>query len=89
MLKNLGSISLLTKSSLEEFSRFICAEDRIGASFDKTNLMSNAIRSIEKQHITNYSLFNGGVTMATVSFRMDDTLKRQAEAILEELGLNI
>lgn len=27
--------------------------------------------------------------MATVSFRMDDTLKRQTEAILEELGLNM
>ena len=27
--------------------------------------------------------------MATVSFRMDDTLKRQTEAILEALGLNM
>ena len=27
--------------------------------------------------------------MATVSFRMDDTLKRQTEAVLEELGLNM
>ncbi len=27
--------------------------------------------------------------MATVSFRMDDVLKRQTEAILEELGLNM
>lgn len=27
--------------------------------------------------------------MATVSFRMDDTLKRKTEAILEELGLNM
>ncbi len=27
--------------------------------------------------------------MATVSFRMDDTLKRQTESILEELGLNM
>ena len=27
--------------------------------------------------------------MATVSFRMDDALKRQTEAILEELGLNM
>ena len=27
--------------------------------------------------------------MATVSFRMDDTLKQQTEAILEELGLNM
>ena len=27
--------------------------------------------------------------MAAVSFRMDDTLKRQTEAILEELGLNM
>lgn len=27
--------------------------------------------------------------MATVSFRMDDTLKRQTEGILEELGLNM
>ena len=27
--------------------------------------------------------------MANVSFRMDDTLKRQTEAILEQLGLNM
>lgn len=27
--------------------------------------------------------------MATVSFRMDDTLKRQTESVLEELGLNM
>ena len=27
--------------------------------------------------------------MATVSFRMDDSLKRQTETILEELGLNM
>lgn len=27
--------------------------------------------------------------MATVSFRMDDTLKRETESILEELGLNM
>ena len=27
--------------------------------------------------------------MANVSFRMDDTLKRQTEAILEHLGLNM
>lgn len=27
--------------------------------------------------------------MATVSFRMDDTLKRQTETILDELGLNM
>ena len=27
--------------------------------------------------------------MATVSFRMDDTLKHKTEAILEELGLNM
>lgn len=27
--------------------------------------------------------------MANVSFRMDDTLKKQTEAILEELGLNM
>lgn len=27
--------------------------------------------------------------MATISFRMDDTLKRQTESILEELGLNM
>jgi len=27
--------------------------------------------------------------MATVSFRMDDALKRQTEMILEELGLNM
>ena len=27
--------------------------------------------------------------MATVSVRMDDTLKRQMEAILDELGLNM
>ena len=27
--------------------------------------------------------------MANVSFRMDDTLKRQTEAILEQLGLNV
>ena len=27
--------------------------------------------------------------MASVSFRMDDTLKRQTEAILEQLGLNM
>lgn len=27
--------------------------------------------------------------MANVSFRMDDTLKRNTEAILEELGLNM
>ncbi len=27
--------------------------------------------------------------MATVSFRMDDTLKRQTERVLEELGLNM
>ena len=27
--------------------------------------------------------------MATVSFRMDDTLKMQTEAILEQLGLNM
>ena len=40
-------------------------------------------------HIINYNRLNGGVTMATVSFRMDDTLKRQAEAVLEELGLNM
>lgn len=27
--------------------------------------------------------------MATVSFRMDDTLKKQTEAVLSELGLNM
>lgn len=27
--------------------------------------------------------------MATVSFRMDDTLKMQTEAVLEQLGLNM
>lgn len=27
--------------------------------------------------------------MANVSFRMDDTLKRQTESILEQLGLNM
>lgn len=27
--------------------------------------------------------------MATVSFRMDDTLKRRTEAVLDELGLNM
>jgi len=37
----------------------------------------------------NYNEFDGGVSMATVSFRMDDTLKRQTESVLEELGLNM
>ena len=32
---------------------------------------------------------NGGVIMANVSFRMDDTLKQQTEAVLEQLGLNM
>lgn len=27
--------------------------------------------------------------MATVSFRMDDTLKKQTEAVLDQLGLNM
>ena len=27
--------------------------------------------------------------MATISIRMDDTLKRQTEAVLDELGLNM
>ena len=50
---------------------------------------AGAIHSIDKLHMMNYNELKGGVTMATVSFRMDDTLKRQTEAILEELGLNM
>lgn len=49
----------------------------------------DVIHSIDKLHTINYNKLNGGVTLATVSFRMDDTLKRQTEAVLEELGLNM
>lgn len=44
---------------------------------------------IDKTNIMDYNEVNGGANMATVSFRMDDTLKMQTEAVLEQLGLNM